>query len=442
MRAGERDGMTGPVSAGAAGTALIRPAAGLVLLGEYQGGGFTESRFLVRRGDGQFVQLSLLPYLVTMAIAEGGTHGGWDAAQVAARAGADLGRELTADNIRYLVDRELAPLAITAAGDPDRPPDGAPGAAPAPRAHLLPGSKMHGARPLPGYRTRRWPITIGGTGVLAAAAAVALVVAGTGNRETGGAASVSVSVSASSAGASSAAASSAAASSAAAWVAQQVSPDMTVSCDPRMCRQIQRDGFPAARLKPLPSTARDPLGTAVVVATAAVRSQYGATLAAEYAPEVIASFGSGASRVDIRLVAPDGAAAFRAQLAAEHAALVSAGRQLLDNMNIQPSPSARAALRAGQVDARLLAILAMLSHQMPVTLVAFTAAPGTSAGAPLRGAEISASSPAARSAILAFLNAQDGPYRPATATVSNSADGAPAVALRFDAPTPADAAQP
>jgi hypothetical protein len=433
MRAGERDGMTGPVSAGAAGTALIRPAAGLVLLGEYQGGGFTESRFLVRRGDGQFVQLSLLPYLVTMAIAEGGTHGGWDAAQVAARAGADLGRELTADNIRYLVDRELAPLAITAAGDPDRLPDGAPGAAPAPRAHLLPGWKMRGARPLPGYRTRRWPITIGGTGVLAAAAAVALVVAGTGNQEAGGAASAS---------ANPAAASSAAAGSAAAWVAQQVSPDVTVSCDPRMCRQIQRDGFPAARLKPLPSTARDPLGTAVVVATAAVRSQYGATLAAEYAPEVIASFGSGASRVDIRLVAPDGAAAFRAQLAAEHAALVSAGRQLLDNMNIQPSPSARAALRAGQVDARLLAILAMLSHQMPVTLVAFTAAPGTSAGAPLRGAEISAASPAARSAILAFLDAQDSPYRPATATVSNSADGAPAVALRFDAPTPADAAQP
>jgi hypothetical protein len=434
MRAGERDGVTEPVSAGAAGAALIRPAAGLVLLGEYQGSGFTESRFLVRRGDGQFIQLSLLPYLVTMAIAEGGTHGGWDAAQVAARAGADLGRELTADNIRYLVDRELAPLGITAAGDPGRSLEGAPGAAPAPRASLLPGLKMRGVRPLPGYRTRRWPITIGGTGVLAAAAAVALVVAGTGNRATGGTAPT--------AAANSVAASSAAAELAAAWVAQQVSPDVTVSCDPRTCRRIQQDGFPAARLKPLPSTARDPLGSAVVVATAAVRTQFGATLAADYAPQVIASFGSGAARVDVRTVAPDGAAAFRAQLAAEHAALVSAGRQLLDNANIQPSPSARAALRAGQVDARLLAVLAMLSHQMPVTLVAFTAAPGTSAGVPLRGAEISAASPTARSAILAFLDAQRSPYRPATATVSNSAAGAPAVALRFDAPAPPDASQP
>src|SRR5271168_4564403 len=128
MRVGERDGMTEPVSASAADAAFIRPAAGLVLLGEYQGSGFTESRFLVRRGDGQFIQLSLLPYLVTMAIAEGGTHGGWDAAQVAARAGADLGRELTADNIRYLVDRELAPLGITAARDPDRSLDGVSGA--------------------------------------------------------------------------------------------------------------------------------------------------------------------------------------------------------------------------------------------------------------------------------------------------------------------------
>ena len=440
MRVGERDGVTEPVSATAADAAFIRPAAGLVLLGEYQGSGFTESRFLVRRGDGQFIQLSLLPYLVTMAIAEGGTHGGWDAAQVAARAGADLGRELTADNIRYLVDRELAPLGITAARDPDRSLDGVSGAAPAPRASLPPGLKMRGVRPLPGYRTRRWPITIGGTGVLAAAAAVALVVAGTGNRATGGTAPTAA---AKPSAASSAAAISAAASSAAAWVAQQVSPDVTVSCDPRMCRQIQQDGFPAARLKPLPSTARDPLGSAVVVATAAVRTQFGATtLAADYAPQVIASFGSGAARVDVRTVAPAGAAAFRAQLAAEHAALVAAGRQLLDNANIQSSPSARAALRAGQVDARLLAILAMLSHQMPVTLTAFTAAPGTSAGVPLRGAEISAASPTARSAILAFLDAQQSPYRPAIATVNKDAGGTAVVALRFDAPAPSDASQP
>ena len=69
---------------------------------------------------------------------------------------------------------------------------------------------------------------------------------------------------------------------------------------------------------------------------------------------VLASFGSGAARVDIRVVAPDGAAAFKAQLASEHLHLVSAGMQLLRNKNIEASPAVRAPLLAGQVDPRLL----------------------------------------------------------------------------------------
>ena len=40
--------------------------------GEYQGSGFTEPRFLVRRADGQVIQLSRLLYVVTEAIAAGG----------------------------------------------------------------------------------------------------------------------------------------------------------------------------------------------------------------------------------------------------------------------------------------------------------------------------------------------------------------------------------
>ena len=54
-----------------AAAGLLRPAEGLRLLGEYQGSGFTEPRFLVRRGDGQVIQLSRLLYLVTAAIVEG-----------------------------------------------------------------------------------------------------------------------------------------------------------------------------------------------------------------------------------------------------------------------------------------------------------------------------------------------------------------------------------
>jgi putative peptide zinc metalloprotease protein len=715
-----------PVQPAAAPVGPVRPADGLSLLGEYQGSGFTEPRFLVRRGDGQVIQLSRLLYLVTVAIAAGSADGGWDAAQVAASAGAEFGRELTADNIRYLVTGKLLPLGVVVTGPAGQSRDDTPAAAPAPRSNLLLGLKIRGVllRPraagavgqalawlhypalaglllaafaalevwlfavhgvigpvllvlrdptlflavagltlvsllfhefghasacrygggkpgvigfglylifpslytdvtdvyrlsraarlrvdlggvyfnavfilmlaggyavtgnpvflaavfldnfqilqqlfplvrmdgyfilgdlagvpdllgllgaimasvLPGararragaparglrrgprilvtcwvltaiplllamtgytawhlpamistasqaftsdlaaaragfaagypaaglvaavnvalliipafglayllarvlgrgaqrllrFRPRRTALTLGAAGLLAATAAVTLAVAGTGNHPAG------VSAAPAAAGQAQAQAQALASSAqAAAWVTQQVSPDVTVSCDPQLCRQLQRDGFPAARLKALPVTAPDPLGSGVVVATPAIRGQFGARLAADYAPQLIASFGSGTTRVDVRTVAPDGAAAFTAQLAAEHGTLVAAGQQLLGNQNILPSASARAQLRAGQVDFRLLAALSVLAHQMPVRVVAFNGAAPAAAGLPLRGAEISAASPAARSAVLAFLNAQRDPYRPAMTTTAAGSGGQPVVVLRFDAP--------
>jgi len=719
--------MTEPAHTDTAEAIAIRPADGLSLLGEYQGSGFTEPRFLVRRADGQVIQLSRLLYVVTEAIAAGGAAGGCDAAEIAGRAGAKFGRELTAENIRYLVDGKLAPLGVVLAGRVSHSADGTSGAAPAPRSDLLLGLKIRGvllrpraagavgqalawlhypalasvvvaafatlevwlfavhgaigplllvlrdplvflavagltlvsllfhefghasacryggARPgvigfglylifpslytdvtdvyrlpraarlrvdlggvyfnaifililggcyaatgnplflaavfldnfqilqqlfplvrmdgyfilgdlagvpdllgllgaimasvLPGARARQasapvqglrrgprvlvtswvlvavplllamtaytaWhlPVMIStisrafttdvaaaragfsagypASGLVAAINVLLLIIplfglvyllvraAGRGARRllrnrlprpviAAAGACVLAGAAAGTAGllvmagigsppaGNSAAPAAGGSAQAAAWVAQQVSPAVTVSCDPRMCRQLQQAGFPAARLKPLPVTAPDPLGSAVVVATTVIRNQFGARLAADYAPQVIASFGSGAARVDVRTIAPDGAAVFKAQLASEHAALVSAGQQMLGNKNIQLSPSARAALQTGQVDFRLLATLSALSHQMPVRLVAFDgAALGASSSLPLRGAEISYDSPADRSAILGFLQAQQGLYRPAETTVTSTAGGQSVIALRFDAPDLLNLTQP
>ena len=69
---------------------------------------------------------------------------------------------------------------------------------------------------------------------------------------------------------------------AAAWVAQQVSPDVTVSCDPQMCGQLRKQGVPAARLMAVRPTAINPLGLGVVVATPAVRTQFSTRLATFY----------------------------------------------------------------------------------------------------------------------------------------------------------------
>jgi hypothetical protein len=220
---------------------------------------------------------------------------------------------------------------------------------------------------------------------------------------------------------------------AAAWIAQQVGSNVSVSCDLQMCAQLRKSGFPAARLSVLPPAADGPLGSDLVVATPVIQSQFGARLATDYAPLVIASFGSGAERIDIRVVAPHGAAALEVQLAAEHMHLISAGKQLLRNMNIQVSSAARAALLAGQVDPRLLVTLSALAAEMPLRLVSFDASsPGAKTAVPLRGAEIGTVSAAGLSAVLAFWHAQQAPYLPAVAARSTTS-GQPLVTVRFDA---------
>jgi hypothetical protein len=449
---------TGPVNSPTSDADRFLPADGLSLLGEYQGSDCAGRRFLVGRSDGQVIQLPLLLYLIMAAVAEGGVDGGWSADQVGAQVGAASGQRLTVDNVRYLIEGRLAPLGLVVADGADRPGEASAPAQP-PRVNLLPGLTISGGPlrhwaagavgrvlswPTVGraelllqrYRRRRWALALGGTAVLVSVAAAAPIMAGTGNPETG----VTRSATAAAAASRSQAAAAASQSQAAAWVTQQVSPDVTVSCDPGMCRQLQRDGFPAARLKSLPNSARILPGSGVVIATSAIRSQLGLRLAAVYAPQVIASFGSGAARVDVRTIAPAGANSFTTQLEAEQTALASAGRQLLGNKNIRAATSAQAALRAGQVDARLLTILSLLSAQMPILLLGFTGAPGAGAGAPLRGAEIGVASSAARSAVVALLDAQQSPYRPAVAAV---ADGShPAVALRFDAPASLNLSQP
>jgi len=108
---------------------------------------------------------------------------------------------------------------------------------------------------------------------------------------------------------------------------------------------LRRDGFPAARLKTLGPGTRDPLGSAVVIATSAVRNEFGTRLATDYAPGLIASFGSGPARVEVRAVAPGGGAGYVAALGAQHAALASAGRLQLRVAGTYPPEQAAEAHR-------------------------------------------------------------------------------------------------
>ena len=224
---------------------------------------------------------------------------------------------------------------------------------------------------------------------------------------------------------------------AAGWIAREVASNIVVACDLEMCNQLQKSGFPGARLLPLQPTSPDPLGSQLVVATSVIRNQFGTRLASVYAPLVIASFGSGAERVDVRFVAPDGTQAFEAELATDRKARIAAGGQLLANNHVQASADARKALLAGQVDPRLLVTLGTLAGLMPIQLVAFDdPSPGASPDVPLRGAEIGASTAAGLPAMVTFLKAQQDEYAPAVASITQIASGQHVVTVRYDAPGP------
>jgi len=224
-------------------------------------------------------------------------------------------------------------------------------------------------------------------------------------------------------------------SQAATWIAQQILPSVLIGCDPLMCQALEAANVSASRLSVVQPSAPDPLGVEVIVATPALRSQFGPRLATVYAPLLLASFGTGAQRIDIRYLAPGGTAAFEATLAPAEHARIQAGQQLLSNKNVQASAQARAALLAGDVDPRLLVTLGLLAHEMPVRLVAFDdSSPGTTSDIPLRGAEIGASASAGLSAMLAFL-AQQTTYQPSQYHEARIASGQ-VVTMQYDAPGP------
>ena len=142
--------------AGMPGTAGVpRLADGVELLGEYRDSGYSQAPSLVRRPDGQVIQMSPLLYRVTCQI-----DGSRDAAAIAEAVSAALGRSLTADQVRYLITTKLVPLGVVAGpGAPAAPPRARPLLALRARGTLLPERAANAAalllRPL-----FRWPVVV------------------------------------------------------------------------------------------------------------------------------------------------------------------------------------------------------------------------------------------------------------------------------------------
>jgi hypothetical protein len=208
-----------------------------------------------------------------------------------------------------------------------------------------------------------------------------------------------------------------------------------------MCSALRQHGFPAGNLVMVRSPASVPPGSGLIVVTAALRGELGSLLAAS-APVVIARFGAGSARTEVRAVATDGAA-YLSQFRADAAARKSVGAELLRNPAVQADQAARQQLSAGQADPRLIAAIGIMAVLHPVHLVSFgDPSPGASAGVPLRSAVLDGvthgvtASTAFLGSLRALLLAQRPPYQPAGIQTVRLATGQSALRIWFAAPAP------
>ena len=94
------------------------------------------------------------------------------------------------------------------------------------------------------------------------------------------------------------------------WIMHQVSRAAVVACDAQVCTDLHSRGMPYANLLTLGPQSNDPLGAALVVDTAAIRAQFRDRLHV-WAPAIVAAFGSGNAKIEIRLEFPGGATSYR-----------------------------------------------------------------------------------------------------------------------------------
>ena len=104
-------------------------ADGVELLGRYQGSGFRTTPYLVKRSDGQVIQVTELIYLVATCLAAG-----YHLHQVASRITSEHGRSVSVENVAFLVNQKLRPAGLI------RSPEGV--TPPSPRANALLSLRM------------------------------------------------------------------------------------------------------------------------------------------------------------------------------------------------------------------------------------------------------------------------------------------------------------
>jgi hypothetical protein len=230
---------------------------------------------------------------------------------------------------------------------------------------------------------------------------------------------------------------------AARWVAAEVSHDAYVACDKAMCDLLTADQFPGPKLQLIGPGSSYPLHAQVVVVTQAVQHQFGSSLATDWAPIVLTRVGSGLTAISIRIVSPQGAAAYRSALIRDLQQRKAYAHFLLGSSRVTASAPARKQLADGQVDARLMFALTALAVAHPIDILGFgTGFPGASAGVPLRVAQLAdmvAASGLNQSEYLRYLHTRlqdlSAPYQPETAGLAHDSSGKLIFQIKFAAPS-------
>jgi len=220
---------------------------------------------------------------------------------------------------------------------------------------------------------------------------------------------------------------------AAAWVEAQVGSAAVISCDPVMCQALESRGLPTDQLLVLKPGVTSPLGSAVIVATPVLRKQIGSRLGSRYAPALLARFGSGGQQIQVRAIAPDGAAAYMSQARSDLALRKSSGSELAHNSRIVISAAARKELAGGEVDARLMTVITGLAASHPVDIVAFGDSGPDTATAPFRSAELAETN---MHNMMAAVTAMEGSFRVAHMESMRLSTGRLVLRIDFDAPSP------
>jgi serine/threonine protein kinase len=228
------------------------------------------------------------------------------------------------------------------------------------------------------------------------------------------------------------------------WIVHEVSRSAIVSCDAVMYAALVNKGFPAANLVRLGPESNDPLGSDLVVATAAVRAQFHGRLASVYAPAIIAAFGSGNAKIEIRLVFPEGTANYREVEQSDARARKAADAQLLTNNRLTFSASAKAHILSGDIDPRLALLLAPMAHRHPVQIVDFgDQSPGGGPASLLRSVDLVATGTSAHLTRAAYfrwihrlVRAQRAEYHPSSLSLVTLPSGQVVLRIEYGAPSP------